>query len=122
MPADVGTISADGILSLAYAFRGSKALLAAVELEVFTVLGDATLPASTLAERTGVAERGATDFFDALVALGMLERYTKGGYSNTVQSAHFLNRTRPNYIGGLLDHLNHREYEMWAALSSTLRS
>lgn len=54
-------------------FWGSKALLSAVELGLFTELAEA-LDAKTLAERLGLHSRSTRDFSDALVALHMLER------------------------------------------------
>jgi len=62
------------ILEIAYAFWRSKALLSAVELGVFTMLAEGPLDLATLTRRTGIHERGARDFFDALVALGALRR------------------------------------------------
>ena len=61
----VGTL--EGILELGYAFRGAKALMSAVELGVFTALAEGPLDGGALRQRLGLAERGARDFFDALV-------------------------------------------------------
>ncbi len=55
------------ILQTATAFMGSKVLLTAVELDVFTALGDERLSASQLGEALGLHPRGRFDFFDALV-------------------------------------------------------
>ena len=41
------------------------------------------------------------DFFDALVALGMLER-EDGRYANTPATELFLDRAKPSYVGGML--------------------
>src|SRR5262245_32103574 len=73
------------ILELGLAFWGSKALLSAVELGVFSVLAQGPLDVEALRKRLGVHPRSARDFFDALVALGMLER-TEGRYTNTPES------------------------------------
>ncbi|WP_424811543.1 methyltransferase [Roseococcus sp. YIM B11640] len=111
------------ILQLGMAFWGSKALLSAVELGVFTLLGaegPARLP--MLAARLGLHERGARDFLDALVALGMLTRDEEGRYANTPQTATFLDRARPEYIGGLLEMANRRLYPFWGRLTDALRS
>ena len=62
------------ILELGFAFRGAKVLMSAVELGVFTALAEGPLECSDLRQQLGVAERGARDFFDALVALGLLTR------------------------------------------------
>ena len=60
------------IMHLGMAFWGSKTLLSAVELEVFTILAKEPLDANTLQQRLSLHPRSARDFFDALVALGML--------------------------------------------------
>src|SRR5262249_6979902 len=62
------------IIEIAYAFWHSKALFAAVELDVFTKLAAGPLDLEALTARTGVHPRAARDFFDALVALELLER------------------------------------------------
>jgi len=49
--------------------------------------------------------RGARDFFDALVAVGLLDRDSKGRYANASESDCYLVRGKPSYIGGLLRHL-----------------
>ena len=83
-------VTPDAIMELGSAFWGSKALLSAVELGVFSELADAgPLDGEALRERLGLHPRSATDFFDALVALGMLER-ENGHYANTPATELFL--------------------------------
>ncbi|MFZ0142244.1 MAG: methyltransferase dimerization domain-containing protein, partial [Aeromicrobium sp.] len=65
-------VSPEGILQLGLGFWASKTLLSAVELGVFTELASGGLDAEALAGRLGLHARSAADFFDALVALGML--------------------------------------------------
>ena len=55
-------------------FWASKTVLSAVELGVFTQLGDGPLGGEELGGRLGLHPRGIEDFLDALVALGFLER------------------------------------------------
>ncbi len=62
------------IMQLGLGFLGSKTLLSAVELGVFTELAQGDLEAEVLTERLQLNSRGASDFLDALVALGMLRR------------------------------------------------
>jgi hypothetical protein len=113
---------ADRIIELANAFRGAKTLLCAVELGVFTVLSGAALDLATLTDRLKIAERGARDFFDALVALGMLERDSTGRYRNTPQADHYLDACKPTYIGEELNHLNVRGYRHWNSLTAALKT
>jgi hypothetical protein len=114
-------VSPDAIMQLGFGFWGSKTLLSAVELGVFTALagGPKTLP--ELSAEFGLHPRSAVDFFDALVALGMLDRDDKG-YANTPATAAFLDRNSPAYIGGMLEMVNARLYPFWANLTEALKT
>lgn len=109
------------IMQLGLGFWSSKALLSAIELGVFTELAKGALDGRTLAGRLGLHPRSYRDFFDALVALGMLERRADV-YSNTAENDYLLDRAKPSYIGGLLEMANARLYASWAALSTALRT
>jgi hypothetical protein len=114
-------VTPDAILQLGTGFWGSKTLLSAVELGVFTELAQGPLEAEALQRQLGLHERSARDFLDALVSLGMLER-EEGCYSNTPATGHFLDRNKPSYIGGLLEMFNRRLYRFWGALTEALRT
>jgi len=114
-------IAPDKILQLGLGFWGSKALLTAVELGVFTQLAKGPLDAESLRARLNLHPRGADDFFDALVALGMLQRMD-GYYRNTPEGDLFLDRAKPGYIGGLLEMANARLYRFWGDLTTALKS
>ena len=112
----------DRLARLGRAFMGAKALLSAVELGVFTALAEGPLYRDALRTRTGVHERGARDFFDALVALGLLERDQSGRYANAQDTDLYLDRRKPTYMGGELEHLNARVYPHWDLLTAALRT
>ncbi len=78
-------VTPDRIMQLGMAFWGSKTLLSAVELGVFSELAKQPLDAQALQARLGLHPRSARDFFDALVALGMLDRQN-GHYANTSET------------------------------------
>ena len=109
------------IMKLGTGFWGSKALLSAVELGVFSTLADAPADLPTLQKKLGLNRRSAHDFLDALVALGMLER-ENGAYRNTVDTDFFLDRAKPSYIGGVLEMCNARLYGFWGSLTEALRT
>jgi len=111
----------DRILDLGTGFWGSKALLSAVELGLFSELAAGPLERETLRQRLGLHPRSARDFFDALVALGMLER-RGDAYANTPETGLFLDRAKPTYVGGLLEMLNARLYGFWGSLGEALRT
>jgi len=108
-------------MGLGLAFWGSKTLLSAVELGVFSELAKGPADAGSLAERFRLHERSARDFFDALVSLGMLKRQGDQ-YSNTPETDLFLDRAKPSYIGGMLEMANARLYPFWASLTEALRT
>jgi hypothetical protein len=116
------TLDPSKILQLGSAFWGSKALLSAVELGLFTTLASGPLAGEELARRHGLHARAWRDFFDALVALGMLERGADGRYANTPETARFLDKGQPGYVGGLLEMLNSRLYGFWGGLTTALRT
>lgn len=109
------------ILQTGLAFWASKTLLSAVEMEVFTELAKGPEDLKTLAGRLGVHPRSAHDFFDALVALGFLER-NEGKYRNTPSTGLFLDKHKPSYIGGILEMANKRLYPFWGKLTPALRT
>jgi SAM-dependent methyltransferase len=111
----------DAILQTGLGFWASKTLLSAVELGLFTTLAQDPLDAETLRQRLGLHPRSAQDFFDALVALRMLER-SDGLYANTPETDLFLDRSKPSYVGGLLEMANARLYPFWGSLTEALRT
>jgi hypothetical protein len=115
------TLTPSAILQLGLGFWASKTLLSAVELGLFTELAKGALDADTLANRLGVHPRASRDFFDALVALRMLER-NGGLYSNTAETDLFLDREKPSYVGGMLEMSNERLYQFWGSLTEALRT
>jgi hypothetical protein len=112
----------DPIMQLGMGFWGSKTLLSAVELGLFSELASAgALDAAALRDRLGLHPRSARDFFDALLALGMLER-EDGRYRNTPATELFLDRAKPRYMGGILEMANARLYGFWNSLTEGLRT
>jgi precorrin-6B methylase 2 len=119
------TLNPGHILQTGMAFWASKTLLSAVELEVFTQLGAATLTGAELGERIGLHPRSRYDFLDALVALGFLTRAGDGPtarYGNTAETAAFLDKNRPAYVGGILEMANERLYKFWGDLTTGLKT
>lgn len=117
--------SPDRILQVGMGFWSSKVLLSAVELGVFTELGNGPRTGAQLRSSLGLSQRAVPDFFDALVALGFLERQGDGEgavYANTPETAQFLDRRSPAYLGGILEMANARLYGFWGNLTEGLRT
>ena len=113
------------IMQIGMGFFGSRALLTAVELELFTHLGADQLTGEAIRERLGLHARAIPDFPDALLALGLLCREgdgPKARYSNTEETATFLDKNSPQYIGGILEMAGSRLYRFWGDLTEALQT
>ena len=113
------------ILQIGSGFWPSKVLLSAVELELFTQLGSEALTGEEIGDRLGLHPRAIWDFLDGLVALGLLDREGDGHaarYRNTQDTAVFLYKNSPQYIGGILEMFNARLFRYWADLTDALKT
>ena len=113
------------ILQTAFSFWSSKVLLTAVSFGVFTKLGSHRLTGAELGAELGLHPRGISDFFDALVAMKVLDRTGDGAdakYSNTPVTALYLDSSSPRYVGGILVMLNERLFKFWHDLPEALRT
>jgi hypothetical protein len=113
------------IMQVGMGFWASKTLLSAVELELFTQLGSEALTGDEIRERLELHGRAIPDFPDTLAALGLLEREGSGPearYRNTPDTATFLDKSSPMYVGGLLEMANSRLYPFWGDLTDGLKT
>jgi len=79
-------------------FHLSEAIRTAIELDVFTAVGAGHRTAAAIARECALAERGARILCDFLVVNGFLTK-TAREYSLTEESATFLDRKSPTYLG-----------------------
>lgn len=113
------------IMEVGMGFWPAKTLLSALELGLFTQLGRGAQTGDALQAALGLHDRANPDFFDTLVALGFLERDGDGPqarYSNTAETALFLDRASPGYVGGFLEMANARLYPFWGDLTEALKT
>ena len=87
-------------------FQKSAAIRAAVDHDVFTHVGAGATTASAIAEKAGVPERGIRILADYLTAAGFLTK-SDGEYALTPDSAVFLDRSSPAYLGNMVEFLQH---------------
>jgi hypothetical protein len=114
-------ITPEAIMQLGFGYWGSKTLLSAVELGLFTELAKGPLALEDVRTRLNLHERSARDFLDALVALGMLRR-EQGRYANTPATDLYLDRNKPTYMGGMLEMMSARLFRFWADLTEGLKT
>ena len=121
----MNTLSPARIMEVGLGFWPAKVLLSATELRLFTELGAKSMTGRELQEALQLHPRANPDFFDTLVALRFLERDGTGPdarYRNTEETALFLDRHSPQFIGGFLEMANARLYRFWGDLTEALRT
>ena len=113
------------IMEVGMAFWPAKVLLSAIELKLFTALGGKAMTGGELQSALELHPRANPDFLDTLVALGFLHRDGDGPlarYRNTEETALFLDRASPQFMGGFLEMANARLYRFWGDLTEGLRT
>ena len=80
------------------AYQRTQSLKGAIELDLFTAIAEGAVTPTDLAKRCGASERGMRILSDYLVVIGFLTK-DENGYGLTLDSATFLNRHSPAYLG-----------------------
>lgn len=86
------------------AYQRSEAVRAAVELDLFTAIGEGNQTASEIAAQCAASERGARILCDYLTMIGFLSK-DGNRYGLTQDSAVFLDRRSPAYMGTAVEFL-----------------
>jgi len=76
----------------------SFAMVAGMQLELFTPLGNGPLTAAQLAETLGVKEAKLAPLLYALVSAGLLQ-LDGNRFANTAEADHYLVKGKPSYLG-----------------------
>jgi len=87
------------------AYQNSAAINAAINLEVFTAIAEGVTTTEALAERCSASPKGIRILCDFLVVMGTLTKES-GRYGLTEDSAVFLNKHSPAYLGGTVRFLH----------------
>jgi len=103
-------------------YQRTQALKTAIELDLFTAIGEGNTTAKAIAARCGASERGTRILCDFLTIIGFL---TKEGndYSLTLDSATFLDKRSPAYMGTVSNFiLSQHIREPFEQLTETVRN
>jgi 2-polyprenyl-3-methyl-5-hydroxy-6-metoxy-1,4-benzoquinol methylase len=100
--------SPEQIFDLLFAYQRSATLKGAIDLEFFTAVAEGNTTVGAIAKRCRASERGIRILADNLTVLGLV---TKDGsnYSLTTDTALFLDKRSPAYIGSAANFLMDRE-------------
>jgi ubiquinone/menaquinone biosynthesis C-methylase UbiE len=85
-------------------YQKTAALKAAIELDLFSAIGDGVSTSAELAARVGASERGVRILADYLVVIGFLTK-PNGRYGLPPNTAAFLTKRSPAYLGGTIEFL-----------------
>ncbi len=109
----------DDIARVSRAFRQSRVLLTAVELDLFSLLAGGGATSAEAAARIGADPRATDRLMNALTALGLLDK-EGGRFSNRRAASRFLVRGAPEYMAGLGHSSN--QFRRWATLTEAVRA
>src|SRR3989440_10599893 len=103
-------------------YQRSQAIKTAVELELFTAIGEGKTTAKEIAERCGASARGTRILCDFLTIIGFLTKQDNK-YALTPDSAMFLDKRSPAYMGTVTDFiLSDYIMDTFDRLTETVRS
>lgn len=84
------------------AYQRTEALRAAIELDIFTAIAEGKATVPDIARHCGAAERGIRILCDYLCIMGFLGK-NEVSYTLTPDSAYFLDKRSPTYLGGMME-------------------
>jgi hypothetical protein len=103
------------------AYQQTAALKAAIQLDIFTKIGEGATDAAAVAKAIGGTERGARILCDYMTIQGFLSK-TDGRYALTPDAAVFLDRRSPAYLGAMAGFMTLPiHHESFGALAETVR-
>ncbi len=111
--------SEDFIEDIAFAFKKSRVLLSASELNIFETIGYRSLSAKDVAEILNLDLKATDRLLNALVGLDLLEKKDLL-YTNSEESIKHLIKGSADYIG-TIDHLADL-WESWSSLTNTIKT
>src|SRR5271166_3684265 len=116
---DEAGVLPDDLYELTRAYMPSRALLTALELDVFTAVGDGASPAA-VAQKIGAEPRATEMLLNALASLKLLEKRDSTFFNSAASARFFTEGSRDNARGGLLHtaYLWHR----WSSLTECVRA
>lgn len=108
----------EDLLRKVNAFKESRAILTAIELNVFTHLNIQMLTAENLSLKTESDKRALERLLSVLVGVGLL-RKIKEKYYNTDLAKQYLNKNSTEYLGGL-EHSSNL-WDSWSTLTESVK-
>ncbi len=116
---DEAGVLPDELMQTIRGFQESRAMLTAIELDLFTAVGQSAT-AGDVARRLGTDERATEMLLNALVAMDMLEKLD-GVFRTTPTTARFFAGSSPDYAREAMMHTVHL-WTRWSTLTECVRA
>lgn len=110
------------IMQMAWGYAAPLIIESAIRTGVFDVLNDSPKTLEQVHSATGASTRGLASIMNALCGLELLDRDAEGRYSLTPESANFLVRGKPSFMGGLILHTSSQLIPKWLHLTEIVKT
>jgi precorrin-6B methylase 2 len=115
-------VTPERIMQFAWAYATPLILEAAIRNRVFDELDSGSKTTQELAAATGASQRGVTAIANVLIGLNLLAKDGDEKLSLTPESAAFLVRSKPSFMGGLILHTSGHLIPRWLHLNDVVRT
>jgi 2-polyprenyl-3-methyl-5-hydroxy-6-metoxy-1,4-benzoquinol methylase len=110
------------ILGISWGLARTGALVAALDLDLFTLIDRGVNRADTIAAHQGISLRGVEALLLGVAALGLIARQPDGSWALSKDSAAFLVRGRAAYLGDMRHVFHKLNFRIWPELSRSVQS
>jgi ubiquinone/menaquinone biosynthesis C-methylase UbiE len=111
--------SAQQILDLNFSFIKSRALITALDIEVFEHIGDKEIDLAAIAGSVGCPERGVANLLDVLVGIGLVNK-SNSSYSLADVTSKYLLKDSPDYVGAFVQMID-EIWDTWGQLTEIVK-
>lgn len=115
-------VSPQRIMEMAWGYAPPLILTAALSHRFFDLIEERPKNVEELASASGCAPRGVRSIANALVGFGFLSKDSEGRYSLTPESATFLVKNKPGYIGGFIEYGGRKLIHGWLNIEESTRT
>lgn len=116
------SVTPERIQQFAWGYAPPLIIEAALKHGVFDLLAEGVDTVDAVAARSGASVRGLRSIMNALVGLQLLTKDANGRYGLAPDTAAFLVRGRPGFLGGLIGHTSSQLLPKWLTLGEVVRT
>lgn len=115
-------VTPERISQMAWGYAPPLIIETAIRNRVFDTLDSGAKTIEEVHDATGASTRGLSAIMNALCGLALLDKDEQGRYSLTPESAAFLVRSKPAFMGGLILHTSEQLIPQWLRLNEVVRT